>query len=77
MDRRPVSSNIVPSDFHLLVCHFKKHRTKKHLQQMPTHSQETSSWLQAPDTDFFYAGTKALVPQCDKCLNVIAKIAEV
>jgi hypothetical protein len=27
------------------------------------------SWLQAPDTDFFYAGIDALVYRWDKCFS--------
>ena len=58
------------------LCLFKKHWTEKHFQQMPTLCKETSYWLQTRVTTFFYAGTKTLVPQCDKCLNVIGKYAE-
>jgi hypothetical protein len=34
------------------------------------------SWLQALDTDFFYAGTDALVYWWDKCLGKYEDYAE-
>ena len=90
MDRCPVSSNIVPSDFQLLAYHFKKHRTQKTLQQILYRMDHikifaTNAYTKQGDviltTDsrhrFLLRWDKVLLPQCDRCLNVISNYAEV
>jgi histone-lysine N-methyltransferase SETMAR len=64
LDLPPFSHDLAPSDFHLFG------RLEKHLggRRFPTDGevqQAVMSWLQAPDTDFFYAG----VYWWDKCFG--------
>jgi hypothetical protein len=67
LDHLPYSPDLAPSDFHLFGL------LKKHLggRRFTTDEvqQAVTSWLQALDTDFFYAGRDALVYQWDKCLG--------
>jgi histone-lysine N-methyltransferase SETMAR len=65
LDYPPYSPGLAPSDFHLFGP------LKKHQGGFATDGkvqQAIMSWLQALDTDFFHAGTDALVYQWDKCL---------
>jgi hypothetical protein len=70
------SSEHALSDFHLSGPP-KNHRTGKRLAKDAEVKEAVTSWLQTPDTDFFYAQTQALVPWWDKWLNVNDEYAEV
>jgi histone-lysine N-methyltransferase SETMAR len=66
LDHLPYSPDLAPSDFHLFGP------LKKHLsgRRFATDGEvQSMSCLQAVDTDFFYAGTDALVYRWDKCFG--------
>jgi hypothetical protein len=59
---------MAPSDFHLFVP-LKKHLRGRRFATDGEIQQAVMSWLQALDTDFFYAGIDPLVYRCDKCFG--------
>jgi hypothetical protein len=65
LDHRPYSPDLAPSDFHLFGP-LKKHLGGRRVATDCEVQQAVMSWLQALDTDFFYAGIDALVYQWDK-----------
>jgi hypothetical protein len=50
----------------------KKHLAGKRFATDADVKQAVISWLQTRYTDFLYIKVQALVPGCDKCLNVNA-----
>ena len=54
-----------PIDFHLFRL-LKKHQASKKLAIDTNIKQAVISWLQTPETDFFYARIQVLMPQKDK-----------
>jgi hypothetical protein len=66
----------MPSDFHLFEP-LNRNPTGKRFAADVEVKQVVTSWLQALDTDFFYADVQALVPLWDKCLNVNGDYLEV
>lgn len=72
----PVRPNIAPSDFKLLIFLTKPLIDKQFATDADV-KQAVTSWVQAFDTDFFYTGTKVLVLQWDKCLNMNGDHVEV
>jgi len=51
-----------PIDFHLFRL-LKKHKASKNFATDTNMKQAVPSWLQTPETDFFYARTQVLMPQ--------------
>jgi hypothetical protein len=68
LNHPPYSPDLAPSDFHLFGP-LKKHLGGKRFATDGEVQQAVMSWLQAIDTDFFYAGIDALVYRWDKCLG--------
>jgi histone-lysine N-methyltransferase SETMAR len=68
LDHPPYSPDLPQSDFHLFGP-LKKHLVGRRFATDGEVQQAARSWLQALDTDFFYAGIDALVYQWDKCLG--------
>jgi hypothetical protein len=68
LDHPPYSPDLAPSDFHLFGS-LKKHLGGRRFATDGEVQQAVMSWLQALDTDFFYAGIDALVYWWDKCLR--------
>jgi hypothetical protein len=68
LDHPPYSLDLTPSDFHLFGP-LKKHLGGRSFATDGEVQQAAMFWLQALDTDFFYAGIDALVYQWDKCLG--------
>jgi hypothetical protein len=59
---------MAPSDFHLFGP-LKKHLGGRRFATDGEVQQAGMCWLQAFDTEFFYAGTDALVYRWDKCFG--------
>jgi histone-lysine N-methyltransferase SETMAR len=68
LDHPPYSPDLAPSDFHPFGP-LKKHQGGRRFATDGEVQQAVMSWLQALDTDFFYAGIDALVYWWDKCLG--------
>jgi histone-lysine N-methyltransferase SETMAR len=68
LDHPPYSPDLAPSDFHLFGP-LKKHLGGRRLATDGEVQQALMSWLQALDTDLFYAGIDALVYRWDKCFG--------
>jgi histone-lysine N-methyltransferase SETMAR len=68
LDHPPYSPDLAPSDFHLFGP-LKKQLGGRQFATDGEVQQAVMSWLQALDTDFFYAGIDALVYRWDKCLR--------
>jgi histone-lysine N-methyltransferase SETMAR len=66
LDHPPYSPDLAPSDFHLFGP-LKKHLGGSRFSTDGEVQQAVMSWLQALDTDFFYAEMDTLVYRCDKC----------
>jgi histone-lysine N-methyltransferase SETMAR len=64
----PYSPDLAQSDFHLFGP-LKKHLGGRRFATDGEVQQADMSWLQAIDTDFFYAGIDALVYRWDKCFG--------
>jgi transposase len=60
LDHPPYSPDLAPSDFHLFGT-LKKHLGGRRFATDGEVQQAAMSWLQALDTDFFYARIDALV----------------
>jgi len=54
--------SIGPSDFHLFTL-LKKNQASKKFVTDTNMKQAVTSWLQTPETDFFYARTQVLMTQ--------------
>jgi histone-lysine N-methyltransferase SETMAR len=65
LDHPPYSPDLARSDFHLFGP-LKKHLGGRRFATDGEVQQAVRSWLQALDTDFFYAGIDALVYRWDK-----------
>jgi histone-lysine N-methyltransferase SETMAR len=68
LDHPPYSPDLAQHDFHLSGP-LKRHLGGRRFTTYGEVQQAVMSWLQALDTDFFYAGIDALVYQWDKCLG--------
>jgi hypothetical protein len=68
LDHLPYSSDLAPSDFHLFGP-LKEHLGGRRFATDGEFQQAVMSWLQALDTNFFYAGIEALVYRRDKCFG--------
>jgi hypothetical protein len=68
LDHPPYSPDLAPSDFRLFGP-LKRHLGGRRFATNSEVQQVVMSWLQALDTDFFYAGIDALVYRWDKCLG--------
>jgi hypothetical protein len=66
LDHSPYSPDLAPSNFHLFGP-LKKHLGRRRFATKGEVQQAVMSWLQALDTNFFCAGTDALVYRWDKC----------
>jgi histone-lysine N-methyltransferase SETMAR len=67
LDHPPYSPDLARSDFHLFGP--LKHLGGRRFATDGEVQQAVMSWLQALDTDFFYAGIDALVYRWDKCFG--------
>jgi hypothetical protein len=67
-DHPPYSLDLAPSDFHLFGP-LKEHLGGRRFATAGEVQQADMSWLQALDTDLFYAGIDALVYRWDKCFG--------
>jgi histone-lysine N-methyltransferase SETMAR len=68
LDHPPYNPDLALSDFHLFGP-LKKHLGGRRFATDGEVQQAVMSWLQALDTDFFYAGIDALVYRWNKCLD--------
>jgi histone-lysine N-methyltransferase SETMAR len=68
LDHPPYSPDLAPSDFHLFGP-LKKHLGGRRFATDGEVQQAVMSWLQALDTDFFYAGIDALLYRWDRCFG--------
>jgi histone-lysine N-methyltransferase SETMAR len=68
LNHPPYSLDLAPSDFHIFGP-LKKHLDGRRFVIDCEVQQAVMSWLQALDTNFFYAGKDALVYQWEKCLG--------
>jgi hypothetical protein len=68
LDHPPYSPELAPSDFHLFEP-LKKHLCGRRFATDGEVQQSVTSWLQALDINFFYAGIDALVYRWDKCFG--------
>jgi hypothetical protein len=75
LDYPPYSPDLTPSDFHLFGP-LKKHLGGRRSATDGEVKQAVMSWLQALDTDFFYAGKNALVYRWDKCFGMYGDYVE-
>jgi hypothetical protein len=75
LDHPPYRPDLAPSDFHLFEP-FKKHLDGRRFATDGEVQQAVMSWLQALDTDFFYAGIDALLYRWDKCFGMYGDYVE-
>jgi hypothetical protein len=68
LDHPPYSPDLAPSDFHLFGP-LKQHLGGRRFATDGEVQEAIMSWLQALDTDFFYAGIDVLVYQWDECFG--------